>query len=77
MRPQLLHVGFGNVVVASAREQGRVIDVAGGRRTKAVLALGTGPGMLAAVSPRTIVTRLEGGAMPALDEWRESPSPEE
>jgi regulator of extracellular matrix RemA (YlzA/DUF370 family) len=64
-------------LIAGAREQGRVIDVTSGRRTKAVLVLDTGHVVLAAVTPRTIVARLEGEAGPTLARWQETGAPEE
>ncbi|MBI3742748.1 MAG: DUF370 domain-containing protein [Chloroflexi bacterium] len=47
-------------LIASAKENGQLVDMTNGRRTKAVLVLDTGHVGLAAMSPRTIVARLSG-----------------
>ena len=49
-------------IVQDAKESARVIDVSCGRRTKAVIITDSEHVILSAISPETIVGRLEGSA---------------
>ena len=50
-------------LITAARENGKLVDMTSGRRTKAVVVLDTAHIALVAASPRTISRRLGGGAM--------------
>ena len=47
-------------LVQDAREEGRIIDVTGGKRTRAVLVADTGHVILCALQPETVAARLNG-----------------
>ena len=52
-------------LVQDAKEDGRAIDVTGGRKTRAVLIADTGHVILCALMTETITARLNGTADPA------------
>ncbi len=52
-------------LVQDAKEDGRAIDVTGGRKTRAVLVADTGHVILCALQTETITARLNGTAEPA------------
>ena len=47
-------------LVQDAREEGRIIDVTGGKRTRAVLVADTGHVILCALQTETVAARLNG-----------------
>lgn len=49
-------------LVQDAKEDGRAIDVTGGRKTRAVLVADTGHVILCPLQPETITARLNGSA---------------
>ena len=62
-------------LVQDAREEGRVIDVTGGKRTRAVLVADTGHIILCGLQTETVAARLNGRSVPA--EAEESSDAEE
>ena len=86
MVPELIHIGFGNILamnrvialaspnsapikrsIQEVRNNGLLIDMTNGRRTKAVIFIDSGHIVLAALAPETITGRLytsRGGVMP-------------
>lgn len=52
-------------LVQDAREEGRVIDVTGGKRTRAVLVADTGHIILCGLQTETVAARLNGRSVPA------------
>ncbi|HEX5505643.1 MAG TPA: extracellular matrix/biofilm biosynthesis regulator RemA family protein [Thermomicrobiales bacterium] len=48
-------------LIATARQEGRLIDATHGRRTKALLVFDTGQLMTAALHPETLLLRVSGG----------------
>ena len=53
-------------LVQDAKEEGRAIDVTGGRKTRAVLVADTGHVIMCALMTETITARLNGTAEPAV-----------
>ena len=53
-------------LVRDAKEEGRAIDVTGGRKTRAVLVADTGHVIMCALMTETITARLNGTAEPAV-----------
>ena len=53
-------------LVQDAKEEGRAIDVTGGRKTRAVLIADTGHVIMCALMTETITARLNGTAEPAV-----------
>ena len=53
-------------LVQDAKEEGRAIDVTGGRKTRAVLVADTGHVIMCALMTETITARLNGPAEPAV-----------
>ena len=53
-------------LVQEAKEEGRAIDVTGGRKTRAVLVADTGHVIMCALMTETITARLNGTAEPAV-----------
>lgn len=49
-------------LVQDAKEEGRAVDVTGGRKTKAVLVADTGHVILCALQTETVAARLNGSA---------------
>jgi regulator of extracellular matrix RemA (YlzA/DUF370 family) len=57
-------------IVQDAKESARAIDVSCGRRTKAVIITDSEHVILSAISPETIVGRLEGEAAESTEDER-------
>ena len=57
-------------IVQDAKENARAIDVSCGRRTKAVIITDSEHVILSALSPETIVGRLEGEALETNDDQK-------
>ncbi len=57
-------------IVQDAKESARAIDVSCGRRTKAVIITDSEHVILSAISPETIIGRLEGEASETADDER-------
>ena len=53
-------------LVQDAKEEGRAIDVTGGKKTRAVLVADTGHVIMCALMTETITARLNGTAEPAV-----------
>ncbi len=49
-------------LIGDAKDEGRAIDVTGGRKTKSVLVCDTGHIILCALQTETVTARLNGGA---------------
>lgn len=62
-------------LIQESKAAGQIIDLTGGRRTKAVLVLDSGHIALAAIAPETIARRVSGGPAawqpPSADEHRD------
>ena len=82
MTTELIHLGFGNILVVNralaivspnsaptkrlileGKNNGLVIDMTNGRRTKAVAIMDSGHIVLAAITPETIAGRLTASRM--------------
>ena len=63
-------------LVQDAREEGRVIDVTGGKRTRAVLVADTGHIILCGLQTETVAARLNGRSVPAEAEEAEEEAEE-
>ncbi|MDP6647154.1 MAG: DUF370 domain-containing protein [Dehalococcoidales bacterium] len=59
--------------IQEARSKGVLIDMTNGRRTKAVIVTDSGHIILAALTPETIVGRLQGGRADEVNPNRGSP----
>jgi regulator of extracellular matrix RemA (YlzA/DUF370 family) len=57
-------------IVQDAKESARAIDVSCGRRTKAVIITDSEHVILSAISPETIIGRLEGETSETVDDER-------
>lgn len=62
-------------LVQDAKEEGRAIDVTGGRKTRAVLVADTGHVIMCALMTETITARLNGTAEPAEADEDETDAP--
>jgi len=64
-------------IIHDGRENGKVIDMTSGRRTKAVIFTDSGHIVLAALAPETIASRLQASKTGVLAKQDQSDSPDE
>ena len=59
---KFINVGFGNMIAADSKDDGRAIDVTCGRRTRAVIITDSEHVILSAIQTETIANRLENNS---------------